>query len=103
MPPIDPENYERVATLEALARWVELIRERGYVAVDTETTSLDEMQAELVGISLAVIPGEACYQPLGHNAGSGDLFGSDDLAEGQLGVDDALPARKGVLEDPSIL
>jgi len=103
MPAIDPEKYERVDTIEALERWIALIRERGYVAVDTETTSLDEMQAELVGISLAVIPGEACYLPLGHKAGSGDLFGSDDPAEGQLGMEIALAALKPVLEDPSIL
>ncbi len=103
MPAIDPEKYERVDTMKALERWVALIRERGYVAVDTETTSLDEMQAELVGISLAAIPGEACYVPVGHKAGSGDLFGSDEPAEGQLGLDDVLAALKGVLEDPSIL
>ncbi len=103
LPPIDPEKYERVDTIEALERWVALVRERGYVAVDTETTSLDEMQAELVGISLAVIPGEACYVPVGHKAGSGDLFGSDAPAKGQLGLDAALTLLKPVLEDPAVL
>lgn len=104
LPKIDPEKYERVATMAALARWTALAGERGYVAVDTETTSLDEMQAELVGISLAVVPGEACYIPVGHKkGGADDLFGSDDLAEGQLGLDEVLAALKPVLEDPSIL
>ena len=103
-PPIDPEAYERVDTAEALAGWVAQIYEAGHVAVDTETTSLDEMQAELVGISLCVTPGHACYIPLGHKAGaSGDLFGSDDLAAGQLGLEAALDVLRPVLEDPSIL
>ncbi len=103
-PAIDPEKYERVDTMEAIDRWIAAIYERGYVAVDTETTSLDEMQAELVGISLSVIPGEACYIPLGHKAGAADdLFGSDQLAEGQLPLNAALDALKPMLEDASIL
>ncbi|PIE08428.1 MAG: DNA polymerase I [Rhodobacterales bacterium] len=103
LPPIDPEAYERVDTPEALARWIALIRERGYVAVDTETTSLDEMQADLVGLSLAVVPGEACYIPLGHKAGGDDLFGAEAPAEGQLPLAEALALLKPVLEDASIL
>ncbi|MCB1337863.1 MAG: DNA polymerase I [Maritimibacter sp.] len=103
LPALDPEAYERVDTMEALDRWIALIRERGYAAVDTETTSLDEMRAELVGISLSVVPGEACYIPLGHKAGEGDLFGADVLADGQLALDAVLAALKPVLEDPSIL
>ncbi|MBV7377802.1 DNA polymerase I [Maritimibacter dapengensis] len=103
-PEIDPEKYEWVKDDAALGRWIDLIRERGYVAVDTETTSLNEMQAELVGISLAVIPGEACYIPLTHKTGeSGDLFGSGDRAEGQMETEAVLEALKPVLEDPSIL
>lgn len=99
-----PKAYEQVSDMEALAKWITLIRERGYVAVDTETTSLDEMRAELVGISLCVEPGSACYIPLGHKAGaSNDLFGSDSLAEGQLPIGDVLAALKPVLEDDSIL
>ncbi len=102
-PAIDPSKYERVSTPEALARWVAAIYERGYVAVDTETTSLDEMQAELVGISLAVTPGEACYIPLTHRAGSADLFGSEELAEGQMLLDTVLNVLRPVLQDASVL
>ncbi len=51
---------------------------RGWIAVDTETTALNEMRADLVGISLCVEPGEACYIPLAHrgpaSAGADDLF-----------------------------
>ncbi len=99
-----PKSYERVADMAALERWIALIRDRGHVAVDTETTSLDEMRAELVGISLCVEAGSACYIPLGHKAGAADdLFGSDALAEGQLPMADVLAALKPVLEDDSIL
>ncbi|MGR3507272.1 MAG: DNA polymerase I [Paracoccaceae bacterium] len=99
-----PKAYERVSDMAALERWIALIRHRGYVAVDTETTSLDEMRAELVGISLCVEAGSACYVPLGHKAGAADdLFGSDALAEGQLPFQPVLDALKPVLEDDSIL
>jgi DNA polymerase-1 len=99
-----PKSYERVADMAALERWTQVIRDRGYVAVDTETTSLDEMRAELVGISLCVDAGSACYIPLGHKAGAADdLFGSDALAEGQLPMADVLAALKPLLEDDSIL
>ncbi|MCA8881711.1 MAG: DNA polymerase I [Rhodobacteraceae bacterium] len=102
--PFDPSGYETVRDAAALTRWLHLIGERGWVAVDTETTSLDEMQAELVGISLAVEAGSACYIPVGHRAAAtDDLFGSNDLAEGQLPRDDVLAALKPVLEDPAIL
>jgi len=104
LPPINPDRYERIETMEALERWTRAINERGYLAVDTETTSLDEMQAELVGISLCVEPGEACYIPLGHKrGGADDLFGSDELAAGQLGLDAVLSALKPLLEDPAVL
>ncbi|NCT11880.1 MAG: DNA polymerase I, partial [Rhodobacterales bacterium] len=70
----------------------------------TETTSLDEMRAELVGISLCVTAGQACYIPLGHKAAaSGDLFGSDARAEGQMEMAEALALLKPLLEDASIL
>ena len=99
-----PEEYEWVKDAAALQVWVDRINARGYVAVDTETTSLNEMVAELVGISLCVEPGEACYIPLTHKASvADDLFGSDDLAEGQMGLDEALNMLRPVLEDPAVL
>lgn len=103
-PDIDPEKYEWVKDAEALDRWIALIRDHGYVAVDTETTSLNEMQAEFAGICLAVVPGEACYIPVGHKGSDGEgLFADDTLVEGQLPLDDVLAALKPVLEDPSIM
>ncbi|TKA97032.1 DNA polymerase I [Cereibacter changlensis] len=101
--PFDTASYECVRTPEALEAWVARIRERGHVAIDTETTSLDEMRAELVGISLCVEAGVACYIPLGHKQGGGDLFGSATLVADQLPLDTALAMLKPVLEDASIL
>ena len=104
-PPPAELQVETVGDMAALQRWIAMIRASGHVAVDTETTALDEMRAELVGISLAVEAGTACYIPLGHRAGaSGEgLFGDDALAEGQIGRDAALAALRPVLEDDAIL
>ena len=100
----DPGAYECVSDAAALQIWIDRIRERGYVAVDTETTGLNEMIADLVGISLCVEAGQACYIPLIHkSAASDDLFGSDDLAEGQMDLAECLAMLKPVLEDPAVL
>ncbi|MEL6549589.1 MAG: DNA polymerase I [Pseudomonadota bacterium] len=101
--PIDPDKYETVRDIAALEAWIAQVYERGYVAVDTETTALNEMRADLVGICLCVEPGRACYVPLAHKAGGDDLFGSDALAEGQMDFDAALEALKPMLEDPAIV
>ncbi len=102
--PFKLEAYECVRDAAALQVWIDRINERGYVAVDTETTGLNEMRAEMVGISLAVEPGQACYIPLAHRAeATDDLFGSDALAEGQIGQEEVLALLKPVLEDPAVL
>ena len=103
-PPINPDAYEWVRDAQTLTTWIETIQSRGWVAVDTETTGLNEMTADLVGISLAVEAGSACYIPLTHRAAANDdLFGSDDLAEGQMDLDEALALLKPVLEDDAVL
>ncbi|TCR68703.1 DNA polymerase I [Bosea sp. BK604] len=99
--PIDRASYECVRSLADLTRWIGWAYETGHVALDTETNSLDAMQADLVGISLAVAPGKACYIPLQHRAGDG-LFDSG-LIEGQIPVADLVTALKPVLADPGIL
>ena len=102
--PFDADAYEWVKDRAALDAWIDRIYARGYVAVDTETTGLNEMRAGLVGISLSVEPGQACYIPLTHLAEAGDdLFASDKLADGQMDFDEALAALKPMLEDASIL
>ncbi|WP_417256952.1 DNA polymerase I [Celeribacter halophilus] len=101
--PFDTSSYEKVTTMGTLERWIDAIYARGYVAVDTETTGLDEMQADLVGVSLCVEPGEACYIPVGHTLGEDDLFGGSNLVDGQLSKNMVLDALKPMLEDESIL
>jgi DNA polymerase-1 len=102
-PDFKTATYEQVSDAAALQTWIDLIYERGYVAVDTETTGLNEMTADLVGISLAVNPGHACYIPLSHKQGGDDLFGSDALSEGQMPLETALRMLTPVLEDDSVL
>ncbi|MCG3266912.1 DNA polymerase I [Yoonia sp. I 8.24] len=102
--PFAPETYECVSDAAALQVWIDRIYARGYVAVDTETTGLNEMIVDLVGISLCVEAGQACYIPLTHKAAAADdLFGSDDVAEGQMDIGTCLAMLKPVLEDASIL
>ncbi len=95
-------SYTAVTTLADLESWVARAREQGYVAVDTETDSLNPMQARLVGVSMALVPGEACYVPLQHGAGDGLDF-ADAAAQTQIPLKDALKALKPLLEDPSVL
>ncbi|MCP1168748.1 DNA polymerase I [Limimaricola litoreus] len=101
--PFDHAAYEKVTSAAALQLWIDAIREQGHVAIDTETTSLDEMRADLVGISLALAPGRACYIPLCHVEGGDDLFGGEKLCEGQMPMAQALEMLGPVLEDASIL
>jgi len=102
--PFDAEKYETITDAAGLQTWIDRIYARGYVAVDTETTGLNEMRADLVGVSLCVQAGEAAYLPLTHRAGqSDDLFGTDALAEGQMDQDTALAMLKPLLEDSTIL
>ncbi len=102
--PVDRSRYETVRTLDALDRWIAAAREEGVTAFDTETTSLDAMRAELVGVSFAVAPNRACYVPLGHvSEGGADLFGGGALVEGQIPLRQALDRLKPLYEDPTVL
>ena len=101
---IDRSGYETILSLKQLDDWIAQARAAGVVAVDTETTSLDAMQCELVGVSMAIAPGRACYIPLQHReAGSGDLFGGADLIAGQIPLDQALARLKPLFEDDAVL
>ena len=107
-------GYELVQEKEALERWVAAATEQGWVAIDTETTSLDAMRAELVGVSLALGKGEACYIPLAHVAPADqeslDLGDSEkspnEKTNGklkQIPRDAAVKLLKPMLADPSVL
>lgn len=100
--PFDHKKYETVTDMKRLEAWIANARETGYVAVDTETTSLDPMQAELCGVSLSIVPGAACYIPLGH-CGAGEGLFEDGLLPGQLPLKETCAKLKSLLEDKSIL
>ncbi|HFC05023.1 MAG TPA: DNA polymerase I, partial [Rhizobiales bacterium] len=99
--PFDRDAYETVRTLERLQHWVDAAYERDMICFDTETTSLDAMRAELVGVALATAPGKACYIPLQHRADDGFAFDGPVLE--QIKLDEALAVLKPMLEDDSVL
>ncbi|HEC15125.1 MAG TPA: DNA polymerase I [Sedimenticola sp.] len=84
-------RYEIILAQADFDRWMEKLEQAGLFAFDTETTGLDYMQAELVGLSFAVTPGEAAYVPLAH-----DYAG----APPQLDRDAVLARMRPLLEDP---
>jgi DNA polymerase-1 len=107
--PVDA-TYELVQDEAALQAWVDTARNAGFVAFDTETTSLNAMRAQLVGFSLSTVPGQACYVPVGHVEAvsdeldlGGDQGGGDDGALKQIDMVAGLRVLKDLIEDPSIL
>ena len=89
--PASEATYETVLTEDAFRRWMERIAGAEVFAVDTETTSLDYMDARVVGVALAVAPGEGAYVPFAHR-----YPGAPD----QLGEEEVLGALRPILEDP---
>ena len=85
-------HYETILTQDRLDEWLDKLRAAPLVALDTETTSLDAMTARIVGISFAVVPGEAAYVPLAHDYGD---------APTQLPLNAVLAQMKSWLEDPA--
>ncbi len=87
---INNKNYYLIKSLDEIDKWIEEAEEVGEVAVDTETTSLDPHQADLVGISLCSKIGKACYIPIGHKSPK------------CINKDAVIKKLKKILEDPSI-
>ncbi|MFY3431174.1 DNA polymerase I [Achromobacter mucicolens] len=92
--PAAPEttDYRIISDWAAFDAWMELVQQTALVALDTETTSLDEMQARLVGLSMSVAPGVACYIPVAHRGPDGAV---------QLPKDEVLARLKPWLQDPA--
>ena len=89
--PARSEHYETILDAERFAVWLEKLQQAELIAFDTETTSVDAQQAQIVGVSFAVKAGEAAYVPLTHS-----YMG----VPTQLGRDTVLKALKPLLEDP---
>ena len=108
---IEKADYEIIQDKKHLLDWIEKIYDKGVMSIDTETTSLNAMEAELVGISLSVDLGEACYIPLTHkkqisernSAGIDRDNSSKDLVSGQLSSSFVIRTLKPLLEDRSII
>lgn len=101
-------KYETVTTIEVLKRWIKLAENARQITIDTETTSTNAMAADLVGISLSINSGDACYIPLAHVNHSDepvDLL-SESSAEpipDQIPMQEALELLKPLLKNPAIL
>ncbi len=104
-PLVDQASYSLVQSLEALTPWIEGAEEAGILAVDTETTGLDALQVDLVGISLALPGGHACYIPLQHGkiAPDGETLDFTVEVPEQIPLEQAVAALKPILEAPGIL
>ena len=122
-PAVQETGYELVQTEKALKAWIEEATHAGVLAIDTETTSLDAMRAELVGVSLSTELGRACYIPLAHKQpaaqGALDLDGDENgglpspkrspgsaqagEAPDQMPMKKAIKLLKPLLENPSVL
>jgi DNA polymerase-1 len=107
VPDLGKVTYASVTTAAELEAWVARAQDTGRVAVDTETDGLDSLNCKLVGVSLAVAPGEACYIPLAHVAPeSGDGEGLDfggAAAPEQIPLETALELLRPLLADPTVL
>ncbi|PPT19706.1 DNA polymerase I [Xanthomonas arboricola] len=88
-----PGQYETILTQEQLDSWIARLRAAGQFAFDTETDSLDPLQADLIGLSVAAEPGQAAYLPFGHNFPG---------APAQLDRAQALAQLAPLLTDPAV-
>ena len=93
-------NYKLITEEKDLINWVRGVYLKGIVAVDTETTSIDSVSADLVGVSLSFEPGNAIYIPLAHKSKEGAIIAEEIK---QIDINKALSILKPVLEDPSII
>jgi len=97
----DRSKYETVTTIDMLERWIERAHQEGVVAIKTAAIGASEVLSELVGVALAVKPGEACYVPLAHGTGGGLDFGGS--GPSQVPRELALRKLKPLLQDLAVL
>ena len=108
--PAGETDYRLITEVGALETWVAEARRQGYLAVDTETSSLNAAAAEMVGVSMALAPGRACYVPLRHGGDVVEADGQTGLAldaapatYDQIAFDDAIAVLKPLFEDQAVL
>ncbi len=109
-------SYELISDVDALSAFLAAAEKQGYLAVDTETTGLNAEAADLVGISMALAPGKACYVPLRHGGGAPvsngdgkasqgglDFSGEETVTYPQIPFDQAMTLIKPLFENPAVL
>ena len=109
-------SYELISDVDALSAFLAAAEKQGYLAVDTETTGLNAEAADLVGISMALAPGKACYVPLRHGGGAPvsngdgkasqgglDFSGEEAVTYPQIPFDQAMALIKPLFENPAVL
>jgi DNA polymerase I len=101
--PFDRSAYKAVRTLEELGACIAEAHEAGHVAFDARTSSPDALRADLIGVALAINPGQACYIPIGHRTGADDLFEGGGLVPDQISEEDAIALLKPLMEAPGVL
>ncbi len=89
-PKINVKNYESITNEKTLEKWINILREQSVISIDTETSSLNPLEADLVGVSFSYAPNKACYIPIAHKNING------------LKKETVLKKIKPILEDPSI-
>ena len=103
----EDRDYEVVQDTKRLRWWIDAAHEQGFVAFDTETTSLTPSTTQLVGVSLAIKPGKACYVPVGHvdpsSTGGEGLFSDESKPPRQIKPAELINGLKALLADPAIL
>ena len=102
-PAIKDNQYTLIDDVDTLKMWIEAGKDKGILAVDTETTGLTPAKADLVGVCLCSEVGKAAYVPLTHKSGDADLFGDGGNSIKQIDFDTAIATLKPYLEDPAIL
>jgi DNA polymerase I len=100
--PVKHADYVTVQDERLLAEWIDQAMDQAFVCIDTETDSLDAMQANLVGVSLALAPGKACYIPLAHKGQGDGLFDGGEIT-GQIKMARALAMLKPLFEAPHVI
>ncbi len=97
------KSYECVTTSKTLQKWIQKLKTCKQFALDTETTSLDVMRADLVGVSLCIKEGEACYIPVSHKKQNDDLFVENTKQIEQLPKTEVVKALKPILANKNII
>ncbi len=101
--PIDHTAYKALRSADELSAWIARAHEEGRIAFSVQTSSPDPLESDLIGVSLAVAPNEACYAPIGHRIGADDLFDGSGLVAGQFREEEAIALLKPLMEAAGVL